>query len=120
MDASKTFGTIEQHRLTITQNKPTGSTEHRHLLKHKNHVHQVAAADSILETKAQNLNLSIIRVIGDENCLQYEINAAHKEQTNHDDLRLLATALVGEHARKQTTPSTPQRCRIPMRNMNKV
>ena len=73
-----------------------GSREHRRLLKYSNHAHQVAAANSILDTKAQTLNLSIIKVIGDGNCLQYAINAAHKEQTNqylanNDDLRLLAT-----------------------------
>ncbi len=63
-------------------------------------------ADSILDTKAQNLDLVTIKVIGDGNCLQYAVNASHKEQTNHylannDDLRLLATALARAHARKQ-------------------
>ncbi len=67
----------------------------------------MSAADSILDIKAQTLSLSIIKVIGDGYCLQYAINAAHKEQTNHyvansDDLRLLSTALACEHARKQT------------------
>jgi hypothetical protein len=67
--------------------------------------------DKILTTKAQNLNLTTIKVIGDGNCLQYATNAAHKEQTNlyladNDDLRLLATALAREHIRQQIVTAT--------------
>jgi hypothetical protein len=44
---------------------------------------------------------------GDGNCVQYAVNATHKEQTNHylannDDLRLLATALARTHIRQQS------------------
>jgi hypothetical protein len=78
------------------------SREHRRLLKHSNHAHQVAAANSILDKKAQTLNLSIIKVIGDGNCLQYAVNESYRQQTGHyiadnDNLRLLATALTRAH-----------------------
>jgi len=56
-------------------------------------------ADATLSEKAQQLNLSAIKVIGDGNCLLYAVNATHKEQTglylaNNDNLRLLATTLA--------------------------
>jgi hypothetical protein len=83
-----------------------GNRTYRRLLQHRNHLNQTTEVDSILATKAQNLDLVTIKVIGDGNCLQYAVNASHKEQTNHylannDDLRLLATALARAHARKQ-------------------
>jgi hypothetical protein len=84
-----------------------GNRTYRRLLQHRNHLNQTTEVDSILATKAQNLDLVTIKVIGDgNNCLQYAVNASHKEQTNHylannDDLRLLATALARAHARKQ-------------------
>ena len=83
-----------------------GNRTYRRLLQHRNHLNQITEVDSILATKAQNLDLVTIKVIGDGNCLQYAVNASHKEQTNHylannDDLRLLATALARAHARKQ-------------------
>ena len=52
------------------------------LLQHRNHLIKIADANTILTAKAHILNLSIIKVIGDGNCLQYAINATHKEQTN--------------------------------------
>ena len=68
---------------------------------------KVVEIDSLLTMKAQYLNLVPIKVIGDGNCLQYAVNAAHKEQTNHylannDELRLLATALTRAHIKQQT------------------
>ena len=77
------------------------------LLQHRNHLIKIADVNSILTAKAHILNLSTIKVIGDGNCLQYAINASHKEQTNlylanNDELRLLATALARTYTRLQT------------------
>jgi hypothetical protein len=84
-----------------------GSKAYQRLLEHRNKLAKVVEIDSLLTMKAQYLNLVPIKVIGDGNCLQYAVNAAHKEQTNHylannDDLRLLATALTRAHIKQQT------------------
>ena len=81
------------------------------MLQYRNKLTQTIAIDALLRTKAQQFNLVPIKVIGDGNCLQYAVNTAHKEQTNHylannDDLRLLATALAREYARQQ--PDQPE------------
>ncbi len=84
----------------------TKNKAYQRLLHQRNHLVKVADANTTLTAKAQTLNLATIKVIGDGNCLQYAINAAHKEQTNvylanSDDLRLLATALAREFTRQQ-------------------
>ena len=87
------------------------SSAYRSLLQHRNHLTETMKVDKILTTKAQNLNLTTVKVIGDGNCLQYATNAAHKEQTNlylanNDDLRLLATALAREYTLQQIEKAT--------------
>jgi len=84
-----------------------GSKAHKSILQHREKLIQTTEIDALLTTKAQQFNLVPIKVIGDGNCLQYAVNTAHKEQTNHylannDDLRLLATALARAYARLQT------------------
>ena len=58
------------------------SSAYQSLLQHRKHLTETMRVDKILTTKAQNLNLKTVKVIGDGNCLQYATNAAHKEQTN--------------------------------------
>ena len=84
-----------------------GSKSYQRLLEHRTKLAKVVEIDSLLTMKAQYLNLVPIKVIGDGNCLQYAVNAAHKEKTNHylannGDLRLLATALTLAHIKQQT------------------
>ncbi len=56
--------------------------EYRCLTEDRTRLNEVIIAYSILSAKAQTHNLSNIKVIGDGKCLQYAVNAAHKELTN--------------------------------------
>ncbi len=88
-----------------------GSSTYRSLQQHRNHLTETVKVDKILTAKAQNLNRTTIKVIGDGYCLQYATKVAHKEQTNlylanNNDLRLLATALAREYTRQQIVTAT--------------
>ena len=98
---------FERLRRTHANKRRTQKTAtYKSLLQYRTNLTKTAAIHSLFTTKAQHFNLIPIKVIGDGNCLQYAVNAAHKEQTNHylannDDLRLLATALARRHIQKQ-------------------
>ncbi len=89
----------------IRQHLPD-SIEYRCLTEDRTQLNTAIILNSILNAKARTRSLSLSKVIGDGNCLQYAVNAAHRELTNHyleqnDNLRLLATALSRSYAKQQ-------------------